>query len=175
MLKPSQYLSIITTQVLRLTRPHIELVTVTRTGTRQPTSCGKKPNAVGQSVMLLPEKPTQDAVRLTHKGSDLLCWWQSRCSSLSAGKPRTWRRAVVQGAARIWPMGGITLNTPSSQPMQYVNVSKDSLGGKAGCDESRPSGLGRGSTKPTIRKDSKARCFYLHYVSSSRQHRPTER
>jgi hypothetical protein len=39
----------------RLTRPHIELATVTRTGTRQPPSCGKKPKAVGQSVMPLPE------------------------------------------------------------------------------------------------------------------------
>jgi len=114
--------------------------------------------------MTLPGKPTLDAARLTRKGSDLLCWWQSRCSSRSAGRPRTWRRAAVQGSARTRLMVGITLNIPASQPMQYASVSKDSLGGKAGCDESRLSGLGGGSPKPTIRKDSKARCFYPHSV-----------
>src|SRR4051812_27918539 len=34
---------------------------------------------------------------------------------------------------------------------------------KAGCGESRPSGLGRGSMKPVTRKDDKAHRFYLHF------------
>ena len=38
----------------RLLRPHIEVITMTGTGTRQPTCCGKRPKAVGQSVMTLP-------------------------------------------------------------------------------------------------------------------------
>jgi hypothetical protein len=38
-----------------LTRLHIELATMSWTGTRQPTRCGRKPNAVGQSVVILPE------------------------------------------------------------------------------------------------------------------------
>jgi len=38
----------------RLTRLHIELATMTRTGTRQPPRCGRKPKVVGQSVMTLP-------------------------------------------------------------------------------------------------------------------------
>jgi hypothetical protein len=38
-------------------RPHIAMDTVARTGTRQPLSCGKRPNAVGQSIMLLPWNP----------------------------------------------------------------------------------------------------------------------
>lgn len=42
---------------VRLIRPHIELDTVARTGTRQPPSCGKRPKAVGQSAMLLPWNP----------------------------------------------------------------------------------------------------------------------
>src|SRR5262245_13023305 len=37
-----------------LYRPHTDTVTVTRTGTRQPPSCGKGPTAVGESVMVLP-------------------------------------------------------------------------------------------------------------------------
>jgi hypothetical protein len=41
--------------VMRLVRPHIGLTTVAGTGTRQPSCCGRKPKAVGQSVMLLPE------------------------------------------------------------------------------------------------------------------------
>ncbi len=64
---------------------------MSRTGTRQPSRCGKGPKAVGESVMVLPGKPPGDAVRLVCKGPDLSLWWQSRHSSLSAGKPRTGR------------------------------------------------------------------------------------
>jgi hypothetical protein len=131
----------------RLLRPHTEVITMTRTGTLQPTSCGKRPNAVGQSVMTLPGKPTQDAVRLSGKGTDLWRWWQSHRSSLSAGKPRTWRRVIVQGAVMIWPTRGITLMI--GRPAGTVqSVYKDSLGVKAGCGESRLSGLGGGFSKP---------------------------
>jgi hypothetical protein len=45
----------------RLTQLHIESSTVTRTGTRQPTRCGREPNAVGQSVMTLPGNPLLSA------------------------------------------------------------------------------------------------------------------
>ena len=41
----------------RLIRPHIELVTMARTGTHQPPSCRRRPKAVGQSVMELPWNP----------------------------------------------------------------------------------------------------------------------
>lgn len=54
-----------------LYRPHTGKATVTRTGTLPPTSCGKGPNAVGKSVMVLPGNPPRDAVRLTCKGRDL--------------------------------------------------------------------------------------------------------
>jgi hypothetical protein len=72
-----------------------------RTGTRQPPSCRKRPHAVGQSVMWLPETPPPDAARLRRKGTDLRCWWQSRHSSPSAGRPRTGRRTVVPGVVRM--------------------------------------------------------------------------
>src|SRR5687767_12156220 len=110
--------------------------------------------------MTLPGKPTGDAVRLTHKGGDLLCWWQSRCSSRSVGKPRTWRRAVVQGVVERGSERRLILLSLMTRrrPVHItISVSKDSLGGKAGCGESRLSGLGRGSMKPTYQKVSKAR------------------
>lgn len=47
-----------------LARPHIELDTVIGTGTRPPTSCGKKPKAIGQSVMLLPENPLRSTIHV---------------------------------------------------------------------------------------------------------------
>jgi hypothetical protein len=136
---------------MRLTQLHIESITVTGTGTRQPPSCGKKPNAVGQSVMTLPGKPTVDAARLTRKGSDLLCWWQSHCSSRSAIRSRTWRRVAVQGVVRIESRGRLVLlPLMANRRPAYTTLSvrKDSLGGKAGCGESRLSGLGRGFSKP---------------------------
>jgi len=85
----------------RLYQPHTDKATVSRTGIRQPSSCGKGPKAVGESVMALPGKPQGDAVRLECKGLDLSRWWQSRRSSLSAGRPRTGQRAAVQGTVGI--------------------------------------------------------------------------
>src|SRR3989442_1012103 len=85
-----------------LYRPHTGKVTVTRTGTRQPSSCGKGPKAVGESVIVLPGIPRKGCLqRLRCKGSDLQCLVQSRRSSLSQGKPGTWRRAAVQGTTGI--------------------------------------------------------------------------
>jgi hypothetical protein len=43
-------------------QPHIAADTMARTGTRQPPSCGKRPNAVGQSIMLLPENSLRFAI-----------------------------------------------------------------------------------------------------------------
>jgi hypothetical protein len=54
--------------------PHTDKATVPRTGTRPPPSCGKGPNAVGESVMMLPGSPRQPAVRLTGKGSERKSW-----------------------------------------------------------------------------------------------------
>jgi len=81
--------------------PHMEGATMSGTGTRQPSRCGKGPKAVGESVRVLPGKPPGDAVRLVCKGPDLSLWWQSRHSSLSAGKPRTGRRTAGQGTVGI--------------------------------------------------------------------------
>jgi len=83
----------------------MDKATVPGTGTHQPSSCGKGPNAVGESVMTLPGKPPRDAARLVCKGHDLSRWWQSRHSSRSAGRPRTGRRTAVQGTVgiqRLW-------------------------------------------------------------------------
>jgi hypothetical protein len=132
--------------------PHTDKVTVTGTGTLQPSSCGKGPKAAGQSVMMLPGNPDGDAARLMCKGHDLSVWGQSRCSSLRTGRPSTWRRAAVQGAvgipwmrsSRLLPLMART----SIGPHREKSVCKDSLGGKAGCGESRPSGLGGGFSKP---------------------------
>ena len=72
------------------------------------------------------------------------------------GSPRSCKNGV-------WNGGYPPAFKGSAQTRLYnTSVRKDSLGGKAGCDESRLSGLGGGSTKPTIRKESKARCFYPH-------------
>ena len=84
-----------------LYQTHAGIATVSGTGTRQPSSCGKGPNAVGESVMTLPGKPQGDAARLVGKGHDLSLWWQSRHSSLSAGRPRTGRRVAGQGTVGI--------------------------------------------------------------------------
>src|SRR5436309_13499374 len=56
-----------------LYQPHTDKAMVSRTGTRQPPSCGKGPNAVGESVMTLPGKPQRDAARLMGKCHDLTC------------------------------------------------------------------------------------------------------
>jgi hypothetical protein len=50
------------------TQPHIELVTVTWTGTRPPSSCGRKPKVAGQSGMLLPENSEQSATYVAMYG-----------------------------------------------------------------------------------------------------------
>jgi hypothetical protein len=102
--------------------------------------------------MMLPGNPDGDAARLMCKGHDLSVWGQSRCSSLRTGRPSTWRRAAVQGAvgipwmrsSRLLPLMART----SIGPHREKSVCKDSLGGKAGCGESRPSGLEGGSRKP---------------------------
>jgi hypothetical protein len=57
-----------------LYRPHTGKVTVSRTGTLPPSSCGKGPTAVGESVMVLPGSPRNPATRLTRKGSDRESW-----------------------------------------------------------------------------------------------------
>jgi hypothetical protein len=131
--------------------PHTGRVTVTGTGTLQPTSCGKGPTAVGKSVMVLPGNPQGAAARLTGKGSDRSRWGQSRCSSQGTGRPSTGRRAAVQGATgreserrRSTPAFNGTAQTP---PRRASSVCKDSLGGKAGCAETCPSGLEGGLRK----------------------------
>ena len=126
-----------------------KVATVTRTGTRQPPSCGKRPNAVGEGVMALPGIQHGTAVKLTHKESERSVLGQSRRSSRSAGKPRTGRRAAVQGVVRLRSTGGIPLIYRLTETGQHKVSYKDSLGGKAGCGESRPSGLGRAEQKPT--------------------------
>ena len=88
---PSPSMVRLRVSILGLYQPHTGKVTVPGTGTRQPSSCGKGPKAVGESVMTLPGKPQGDATWLECKGLDLSLWWQSRCSSLSTGKPCTWR------------------------------------------------------------------------------------
>jgi len=137
-----------------LYQPHTDKATVSGTGTLPPSSCGKGPNAVGESVMTLPGKPLRDAARLVCKGHDLSLWWQSRHSSRSAGRPRTGRRTAVQGTVeirRLWNsrflplMANRLVGSHGSR-----SVRKDSLGGKAGCGESRPSGLEGGFTKPLM-------------------------
>jgi hypothetical protein len=50
--------------------PHMSKVTVPRTGTLPPPSCGKGPNAAGERVMVLPGSLQHSAVRLTGKGRD---------------------------------------------------------------------------------------------------------
>jgi hypothetical protein len=134
-----------------LYQPHTGKATMPRTGTRPPPSCGKGSTAVGERVMMLPGNPPRDAARLTCKGRDLSGWGQSRCSSLRTGKPSTWRRAAVQGVAgieserrRSAPAFNGTAQTP---PRNGESVCKDSLGGKAGCGESRLSGLEGGFSK----------------------------
>jgi hypothetical protein len=85
-----------------LYQPHTDRATVTGTGTRQPSSCGKGPKAVGESVMVLPGIPSKGCLqRLTSKGSDRQCSVQSRRSSLRTGKPSTWQRAADQGTVEI--------------------------------------------------------------------------
>jgi hypothetical protein len=60
-----------------LFQPHTGKATVTGTGTRQPSSCGKRPKAVGESVMRLPGNFGSSAwqgvfplTRLTGKGCE---------------------------------------------------------------------------------------------------------
>ena len=85
-----------------LYRPHSGKATVTRTGTLPPSSCGKGPNAVGESVRGLPGMPSKGCPQgLMGKGHDLQCVVQSRRSSRSTGKLCTGRRAAVQGTAGI--------------------------------------------------------------------------
>src|SRR3989442_9727937 len=102
---PSPSMVRLRVSILGLYQPHTGKVTVPGTGTRQPSSCGKGPKAVGESVMTLPGKPQGDATWLECKGLDLSLWWQSRCSSLSVGRPRTWRRAAGQGTVGIRQTG----------------------------------------------------------------------
>jgi len=61
----------------RLTQLHIESIMVTRTGTRPPPSCGKKPKAVGQSVMSLPE----NSLRSTTHGKFHMNSWLIRAAT----------------------------------------------------------------------------------------------
>jgi len=135
----------------RLYQPHTGKGTMPRTGILPPTSCGKGPTAVGESVMMLPGNPPRDAARLTCKGRDLSGWGQSRCSSLRTGRPSTWRRAAVQGAVGIrWVRSSRLLPLMARMsigPHRDRSVCKDSLGGKAGCGESRLSGLEGGFSK----------------------------
>ena len=130
--------------------PHTDKVTVTGTGTLQPSSCGKGPKAVGQSVMMLPGNPDGDAARLMCKGHDLSVWGQSRCSSPRTGRPSTGRRAAVPGTVGMgltW-RSSLRLEWQTARPTaQERSVCKDSLGGKAGCGESRLSGLEGGLRK----------------------------
>jgi hypothetical protein len=82
--------------------PHMSRVTVTGTGTRQPSSCGKGPTAVGESVRVLPGIPHKGCPHgLAGKGSDHQCSVQSRRSSRRQGKPATGRRTAVQGSTGI--------------------------------------------------------------------------
>ena len=82
--------------------PHRDRVTVTGTGTRQPSSCGQGPKAVGESVMVLPGIPCNGCPQgLTGKGSERQCTVQSHRSSRRRGKPATGRRAAVQGPTGI--------------------------------------------------------------------------
>jgi len=146
-----------------LYRPHTGKATVTRTGTLPPSSCGKGPTAVGESVMMLPGNPPRDAARLTVKGRDLSGRGQSRYSSQRTGKPSTGQRAAVQGTVRMGLTWGSSpsLEWQTARPAtQERSVCKDSLGGKAGCGESRLSGLEGGSRKPGSRKTEKALSFY---------------
>jgi hypothetical protein len=71
------------------TRPHIKLDTVIGTGTRPPSSCGKKPKAIGQSVMLLPENPLRST---THVQFYMKSWLIRAAINHSGG-----RTAVVVG------------------------------------------------------------------------------
>jgi len=57
-----------------LYQPHTDKVMMPRTGTRQPPSCGKGPNAVGESVMALPGNSYQSA----HQGKFPLMGWLVR-------------------------------------------------------------------------------------------------
>jgi hypothetical protein len=61
-------------RVKGLSHPHSGKVTVPRTGTLPPSSYGKGPTAVGESVVVLPGSPRNPAVRLTRKGSDRGSW-----------------------------------------------------------------------------------------------------
>jgi hypothetical protein len=146
-----------------LYQPHTGKATMPRTGTLPPTSCGKGPKAAGESVMVLPGIPSNGCPQgLRRKGSDLQCSVQSRRSSLSTGKPCTWRRAAVAGLQGRTEEGAVRLKDTSPLSFEFATVHKDILRGKAGCLERGLSGLGGGSMKPTDRKIKKAHRFYPH-------------
>jgi hypothetical protein len=106
-----------------LYQPHTDIATMPGTGTSQPTSCGKGPTAVGESVMVLPGISHIDAIRLTGKGSDLCVWGRSRHSSRRQGKPATGRRTAVSGVVGIGTDGGaIRLKEPHKSRIRLCNI-----------------------------------------------------
>ena len=80
-----------------LSQPHTEGVVVTGTGTRQPTCCGRKPTAVGQSARTLPGNSWDSAGQTAFP----LIGWQVR----AANEAREGGAAIVVSAQESWVPG----------------------------------------------------------------------
>jgi hypothetical protein len=80
--------------------PHTGKATMPRTGTLPPSSCGKGPVAVGESVRVLPGSPVESAVRLRGKGSEPLCGKTAARVVEGVTSLRGARESRVQGQRR---------------------------------------------------------------------------